>query len=339
MTLPVRRRAALLLALGAALAAPAPAALAAGATVTGDGGTPVTLGGALTLRHMHPDVNFTFAPDEARYGAAVLGPSGSPAAIGTSCTSVSNASRETVKYQGNGAYTVVLRVTKASDDFDCSEATETRFGFTINAFTSIVPPSSQPLLSRRADSFAAIAYEVPVDLNPGADTYDFLFAAGAVAAPDGGLAEPFDRGFVNRDTGKATISFSKPGRYSLVTRAKSFSSDVPTAWSPRIEVTVVAPFDLLQTTYPDSRGPSYKLAGQIRETSATGKVKISIAKGSKGKVFRTLGSAKIRSGGKFSLRFKLRKYGRYTLRYKFAGSPTVAPGDVRQSIRISKRFF
>jgi len=339
MTSPLCRRAALLSIVGVALAAPAPAAFAATTTVTGDGGTPVTLGGAVTLRQMKPDVVFTFAADEKRYAASVLAPNGAAASTGTSCVNVSSNFPERVKYLGNGAYTVVLKVSKNPDDTDCSEGVEQRLAFTINASTAVVPPASQPLLTRKPGEFTAITYDVPVDANPGADSYDFRYAASAVLAADGGLGDPFNTGFVKLETGRASVSFTKPGRYTFVARAKSFRSDVTTAWSPRVEVNVIAPFDLLSTSFPDARGPSYQLSGQVRETSVTGKVKVAIAKGKTGKRFRTLGTAKIRAGGTFKLRFKLRTFGFYRLRYRFAGSPTVAAGEVTETIRIRKTFF
>jgi hypothetical protein len=333
------RRLGLALPVALLFALPAPAAFGATATVTSDGGTPVSLGGPVTIRQMKPDVVFAFAPDEKRYAASVVAPNGAAASTGISCIGVNANGPERVKYLGNGAYTVILKVSKNADDSNCAQATEQRFTFTINAFTSVLPPGAQPLLTRRPTEFGAITYEVPVDANPGADSYDFRYAANAVLSPDGGISDPFSTGFVRTETGKASITFQKPGRYTFVARAKSFRSDVPTAWSPRIDVTVVAPFDLQVTSFPDRRGPTYKLSAQTREPTATGKVKVYIAKGKTGKKFRSLGTAKLRAGGKFSLRFKLKTYGYHRLRYKYAGNATVARGDIVETIKISKTFF
>lgn len=328
-----RRLAGLILPL-AVLAVTSPAS-AATVTVTGDGGAPVGL--PTTIRNMDPQVQFAFAPDEKQYEAIVLGPAGSLASTSASCldTAPPN-SPKYVDYQGNGTYTVVLKVSK-NERYTCEDAVEERHTFTINAFTSIVPPASQPLLMRQPGSFTSIPFEVPLDLNPGASTHELLYAAGAVLGPDGGISGPTQQGFVNSSTGRASITFSKPGRYTFVARAKRLSQ--VTAWSAPVHVTVVAPFDLLTTSFPDSRGPSYKLAGQLREPSATGKVTISIGKGKKAKRFKKLGTAKIRSGGKFALKFRLRKPGSYTLRYSYRGGPTVARGTAKEIIKISRRIF
>lgn len=327
---------ALTLSVAGALGA-APSALAAGASITGDGGTPVPLTAGMTLRHMAPDVTFTFAEGETYYAARVVGPGGTPASGGADCVRTSVASEERVRYQGNGAYTLFL---KAADSFDaCRAAAEQSAPFTINASTAVTPPDRQPLLTRAAGSFASIDFAVPVSLNPGADAYEFRYAPNATLGPDGGIAGEASSALVNTGTGTASVRFDRPGRYTLLVRAKSFRSDTPTAWSPRLDVTVVAPFDLSSTSFPDSRGPSYQLAGQIRETTATGKVTISIAKGRKGRKFRRLGSAKIRRGGKFRLRFKLARRGTYTLRYAYRGSATVAKGTATEVITISRRSF
>ena len=46
-----------------------------------------------------------------------------------------------------------------------------------------------------------------------------------------------------------------------------------------------------------------------------GKVTVAVAKGKKGRRFRTLGKAKVSSKGVFKLRFRLTKTGYYRLRY------------------------
>jgi hypothetical protein len=333
----VRLRAGLILTCALTLAAPATSAWAAGATVTGDTGTATPLGGAVSIRNMAPEVAFTFDASERRYAATVTGPGGQAASIGSSCGRTSLSSPERVRYQGNGEYTVLLRVTTSEDDLSCAQATEQKFTFTINASTAVSAPATPKLLMRRPDQFSLITYDVPVDLNPGADSHELRYALNATLGPDGAITGESDVGFVNSTTGKAPVSFDRPGEYTLVVRARR--GDAATAWSAPVVVTVLAPFDMLNPTFPDSRGPKYKLAGQVRETTATGKITIAIAKGKKGRKFRRLGVARIAKGGKFRLKFKLRQTGTYTLRYTFKGSPTTDAGTVVQVITITRRSF
>jgi hypothetical protein len=328
-----RRLAGLILSCAAVLAASPASAHAATVTITGDAGAAVPLTSGLSLRHMAPDVNFAFTGDEKFYAARVVGPAG-PASSGTECTSF--ISPERVKYQGNGGYTLVYKT--GADRNACNGAPEQSVPFTINASTAITPPGGK-LLTRDPGKPSATQYNVPVALNPGADSYEFKYAPNATLGPDGGIAGETQAGFVDLKTGTAAVSFTKPGRYTFVVRAKTFRSDVPSAWSQRVDVDVLAPFDLLSVSYPDQRGPTYSLSAQIRETTATGKVTVSIGKGANPKRFRRLGVAKIRSGGKFKLKFRLRKTGKYVLRYSYAGGPTVAGGFEKQGIRISRRIF
>lgn len=317
------------------LALPA-SALGASATVTGDAGAPVAI--PATIRNMDPVVEFAFAPDEKQYGAVVLGPGGAPASSSTSCLGTESPTKKFVEFQGNGTYTVVLRVSKNDRDFNCAEAVEQRLTFTINASTFVTPPSVQPLLMRRPDSLASIEYTVPVDRNPGASSHELSYAAGATLGPDGGISGPSTQAFVDSSTGLASIRFTKPGRYTFVARARRGSAFSP--FSPPVFVDVVAPFDLSFTSFPDARGPSYKVKGTVREPSARGgRVTVSIGRGHKARKFRRLGRAKIRSGGTFTQRFRLGRPGKYTLRYSFAGSSTVAKGVVKEKITISRRFF
>ena len=71
------------------------------------------------------------------------------------------------------------------------------------------------------------------------------------------------------------------------------------------------------------------------EPSAGGKVTVAVAKGKKGKKFRTLGKAKVNSKGVFKLRFRL-SLGTYRVRYSFAGSSTVAKGTVYEVVKIRR---
>ena len=99
-----------------------------------------------------------------------------------------------------------------------------------------------------------------------------------------------------------------------------------------MNVNAIAPFDLERTSFPDSRGPSYKVRGQVRERAARGKVTVSIARGKKKGKFRKIGKAKINSKGRFTKRFTVHKTGVYRLRYTYKGSSLVAGGRVTEQI-------
>jgi hypothetical protein len=88
--------------------------------------------------------------------------------------------------------------------------------------------------------------------------------------------------------------------------------------------------------FPDDKGPSYKLRGELREPSARGKVGIRLKRG-KGKWF-SIGKAKLR-GGVFKKRFTLHRTGNYRVRYTFKGGATTAPGTIVQKIRITRRVY
>ena len=112
-----------------------------------------------------------------------------------------------------------------------------------------------------------------------------------------------------------------------------------TPWSAPVFVAAVAPFDLVRTSFPDARGPRYKVRGQIRELAARGKVTVSIASGRKKGKFHRVGKAKINSKGRFTKRFKVRRTGVYRLRYSYKGSSLVAAGRVTERVRIRRRIF
>jgi hypothetical protein len=318
----------------ATLAAPA-AALAATPTVTDDSGTAVPLSGAV-IRNMEPSVGLTFAAGEARYALSVTGPGGAEAAFGTTCRLVSSFSTEEVAYQGNGTYTATWRTT---DSNDCDTLGPPQSAsFTINASTAVAAPGPV-LLTRRPDEFALLSYPFAVDVNPGADSTELKYAAGATIGPDGAIVGSPASGFVDTSTGIADISFSTPGRYTFVARASDFSG-AATAWSPPVVVTVLAPFDFVgNPIFADSRGPKYRVVGTVREKSARGRIKVSIAKGRKGGRFRKLRTVKIKKDSRFSVKFTLRKKGRYRLRYRYKGNATTASGTAIQGIRISRRVF
>ena len=327
------------LAAAALLAAPA-AAQAATATVTGDDGNPVALAPAATIRTMSPTVAVSFAPTEKRYALSITGPSGAPASYGETCIGTSFFSPERVNYQGNGTYTVTVRTSEDDQDTDCAKLGPPQtFTFTIAAHTAVAAPAARVLL-RKPGEFAGLTYAFHVDLNPGADTHELRYAAGAALGGDGAISGPSETGYVGPD-GTANVTFEHPGVYTFVVRATRFagSGDASTPWSAPVQVTVLAPFDLVTTSFPDSRGPVYRLRGQVREPTAAGSVVVSVARGRKGGRFRRIGSPRIASGGVFSLRFKLKRTGTYRLRYAYKGSATVAAGTVTEVIKIRRRLF
>ena len=136
------------------------------------------------------------------------------------------------------------------------------FKYTINAGTAVTGPPGR-LLTRAPNSFATNPYQLPVALNPGATTYEVRYALGGVTGPDGAISGPSAETFVDRNTGLAEFRFDKPGRWLIVARVQKGSFFTP--WSAPVFVNAVAPFDLERTSFPDARGPSYKVRGQVRE--------------------------------------------------------------------------
>ncbi len=64
----------------------------------------------------------------------------------------------------------------------------------------------------------------------------------------------------------------------------------------------------------------------MREKAIAGsRVTVAVAKGKKGKKFRTLGKGKVNSQGVFKVRFRLAR-GTYRVRYSFSGNSVVAKG-------------
>ena len=98
-----------------------------------------------------------------------------------------------------------------------------------------------------------------------------------------------------------------------------------------------------QALQADALGPVLR-AGTCRDhspapdRSARGsRVTVYYAKGRKGGKFRKLGrTSRVNSKGRFTLRFKLRRYGVYRLQYRFKGSSLVLGGKVTEAIRIRR---
>ena len=315
-------------------------ALATTVTVTGDDGNPVALNAAepLTIRNMDVAAEVNVPTAAPYYTSQVLDAAGAAASSLSPCrdTRYGPTWKNYTDYHGNGTYSVVLRYFKAGDS-DCNgAATGATFRFTINAGVGIATPPGRAL-TRAPNGFITNTYKLGVALNPGASSYEVRYALGGVQGPDGAISGPSAETFVDRTTGLADFRFSKPGRWLIVARAKS--GDFYTPWSAPVNVTAVAPFDLERTSFPDARGPSYKVRGQVRERAARGKVTVYIARGKKKGKFRKIGKAKINSKGRFTKRFTVHKTGVYRMRYTYKGSSLVAGGKVTEQIRIRRRVF
>ena len=321
---------------------PASALAAPTVTVTGDDGNPVPLNALapVTIRNMDVAVDVTVPQTDTRYYTSqVVDAAGAPASSLSSCreTRFLPTARTFTDYRGNGTYAVVLRYYNTVGDSDCNGAvTERRLSYTVNAGTAVATPPGRAL-TRDPNSFLTKTYQLGVALNPGALTYEVRYARGGVVGPDGAISGPSSETFVDRNTGLADFRFDKPGRWLIVARAQKGSFFTP--WSGAVNVNAVAPFDLERVSFPDARGPSYKLRGQVRERLARGRVTISIARGKKKGKFRRIGKAKINSQGRFTKRFTVRRTGIYRLRYTYKGSSLVAGGRVTAQVRIRRRVF
>ena len=316
-------------------------ASAATVTVTGDDGNPLAINTSAptAIRQMDVQYAVTFdGSDSAYHKTTVIGPDGAAASSGSSCypkSAITNISRY-VDYRGNGNYAVVVQ--GFSNSACTTGAKESRFLFSIGAGTAITPPNGI-VLTRQPNSYSTITHKVPVALNPGGTAYEVKYAKGGVIGPDGGISGPSSDAFLDRRTGLADARFTEPGTYVMVARVKS--GDYYTPWSAPITFGVKAPFDLSYTGFPDSRGPSYKLRGTLRDPFAGGsRVTVYLAKGKKGGKFRKLGrSSKINAKRAFTLRFKVRKPGVYRLQYRFKGTSRVLGGKVTQKIRIRRSIL
>jgi hypothetical protein len=319
--------------------APATANATPTVTATGDAGTPITLNPSAPTGIRQMDVSITVAvpaTDNTFFQAQVLDGGGGAATPLSDCFDRGDTAglQGSPSYHGNGTYTVVV---KYASDSDCGTVTrESRFQYAISAGAAVTPPPGK-LLTRKPNSFVITTFPLGVTLNPGAISYEIRYARNGVVQPDGSLGGTTQSAFVDTTSGLANFSFAKPGRYVIVARAErdGFFS----GWSAPTVVNAIAPFDLASVKFPDHKGPSYKLKGQIREHSARGKVTIYLAKGKKKGKFHRVGKAKISKKGKFTKRFTVRHPGTYRLRYIYKGNSTVAAGRVTERIKITRHFF
>lgn len=337
----IRRSATVALALGLLAAAAASAAQAATVTVTGDDGNPIVVApnAGPTVRNMKPDVGVAFPPGEGRYTLTVTDTTGAAVSRGVSCISQSFRTPSRVEYAGNGGYVVTVR-TFGADDRDCARPLSTEaVGFAIVASTAVAQ-TTKPFRLRSADSFATNVLSLPVAQNPGADTLEVRFAPDATVGPDGAIAGNSTRTSADPATGTAQLRFPGPGLYTVVARPTGFTSkgEVGGPWSAPVRVVVVAPFDVTGgLRFLDSRGPSYAVRIKLRERSARGRVSISLARGTSGGKYRSLGSARISSLGTVAKRFSATRSGSYRLRFSYKGSGMIAAGRKTFAIKVTRR--
>jgi hypothetical protein len=207
--------------------------------------------------------------------------------------------------------------------------------FRVAAGVGLASDPNTPLLTRQPGEFATVTHRLPITGNPGADTYDVRYSSSSRLTADGGLAGPSRSATVDAATSTVPMRFSEPGRYTVVARARIFGG-AATPWTAPLRLRVYAPFDFASSSFPDARGPSYRLRVRLREKTARGRVRISVARRWSGSSrYRSLGTTRIRRGG-FTKRFRLSETGTYRIRYRFAGSATTAPGTVVEKVRIRR---
>jgi hypothetical protein len=329
-----------LLAAGAAAAvaaiAPVAAQAAVSATMTGDDGNPIPLGGTLNIRNMSPEIAVNGAATD-NWKLTVVGPNGAKAA---SDTCGSGTSPRPVDYVGNGAYSTTL-ATYAANDFACTGAPTAAqsLPFTITASTALGPPPAAALTRPPGLTFPNTV-TLAIDLNPGALSTDVFYERNAPPNPDGSLPGAVTEAFPDTTARTVGIRLDKgPGTYYVAAHAKGFTGTFNpqtfAPWAQPVGIRAFAPFDLQKFRWTDSRGPSYRFSAVIRATGANGRVNVAVGRGSKGK-YHSLGTAKIRRH-KFSKRFRLSKVGKYRIRFKYKGNSTVAGGYEIHKFQITRR--
>jgi hypothetical protein len=325
----------------AALAAAAAVALAPGAaqaatvTVTGDDGNPVGIapGAPPTVRNMQAKVGVARSVPGSKYlKRSVTGPDGAQLAFSADSCWILSPQDFGVDYRGNGTYTVTVQ---EYTDTNCLApiGPATTVQYNVAAGVALTPPRGV-VATRPKNSFTTNTIEIGFTGNPGAFGYDIQYARDGVVGPDGAISGPSAPAFVNSATGKVELRPDAPGAYTTVARANGGAFNSP--WSAPVTIRAKAPFDLSTSSFTDSRGPSYKIRGDIREKTARGKVKVYIAKGKRGGRFHSLGKAKIRSNGSFSKRFFHRGLGRYRIKYAFKGSSTTLKGSVTVGVTFKR---
>jgi len=296
--------------------------------VIGDDGVPQRLAGQ-TMRNMAPQIVVTLGA-ALSYTLTVTGPDGKLVTPPTHCNPQNPMP---VRYEGNGTYTATV---VAYTGPNCSGVPLAESGtFEVSAGVGLASDPNTPLLTREPDEFAAVEHRLPLTAVPGADAYDVRYSTNPETRADGRLVGPVRKAFVDPATQTVPIRFRRPGRYTVVARAR-VNGGAATPWTTPLTLRVYAPFDFKSSSFPDARGPSYRLSVRLRERTARGRVRISVARRWKGRArYRSLGSARIRDG-RFTKRFTLRRPGTYRIRYRFEGSETTAPGTVVERVRIRR---
>lgn len=323
----------------AGLAAPA-TANAATATVTGDDGNPVALtaGAPASIRNINVTAAATVAATEAKsWKWTIVGPTGQTASIISTSeycwgTQFHPSDNIRINFQGNGAYT--LTVSKFASERCAGAATNEVFTWNVAASVALTQPAA-PLLTRPANSLTTNTHLIPIAGNPGATYYETRWAKGGVIGPDGAIAGPSNAAPFDDATGQVKFSpYDGPGQYVMVSRGVYGTN--ATAWSAPITINVLSPFDISSVYFPDRRGPSYQIAAYVREKAIAGsRVTVAVAKGKKGKKFRTLGKGKVNSKGVVKVRFRLPR-GTYRVRFSFAGNSVVAKGTQYGTMTIRR---
>ena len=314
--------------------APATADAAPTVTATGDAGTPITLSPSAPtgIRQMDVSVGITVA-DDTFFQAQVLDGGGGAATPLSDCEDPGSLTGSPA-YHGNGTYTVVV---KYFGDADCGTLTsESRFQYAISAGAAVTPPPSK-LLTRKPNSFVITTFPLGVTLNPGAISYEIRYKRNGVVQPDGSLGGTTQSAFVDTTSGLANFSFAKPGRYVIVARAAAGRLLLP--WSAPTIVNAVAPFDLASVEFPDHKGPSYKLRGQIREHSRAAR-----SRSTSPRARRRAGStssARRRSARRAASRSASRSAtsAPTACATSTGATSTVAAGRVTERIKITRFFF
>lgn len=311
-------------------------ARAATVTVTGDDGNPapLTQGVPGAIRNMSPRVGLAFNT-AGRFNLSITGPDGVAVATPVNCLTNYAATRY-LDYRGNGNYTIAIDNFRSTDTNCRTRTSSESYVFSINAGITLTQPA-RPFLRRQRNSYITRSLEMPVALNPGASRYELQFARNAAVGPDGAISGPSESAYLSSTTGIASFRFSKPGVYTAVARAGSGPAGFYSPWSAPIRIVVKDPFDLSTVSFPDSRGPVYRLKGTLRSDVIRGPVFIAIAPARRGK-FRSLGRARIVRGGVFFKRFRQARPGVYRLRFVYRGSRLGAKGAVVTKIRIRRRL-
>jgi hypothetical protein len=306
--------------------------------VTGDDGNPVTVTGPLTIRNLNPTVSLSLASGE-HYGFSVTAPNGAAAAADDSCAA--NGDTRLVNYFGNGVYTLHITKYGATSSGYCNSSPQgtSDVPFTINGGIGLAGPP-KAVLTRYPGKLFFNRLTLPVSLNPGAISNQLFYGHNSAIAPDQSLVTPAGQVFADTTAGTLDLPLDKgPGSYQLAGHAEGFNAagDVFTPWSQAVQFQAFAPFDIKKLSFPDPRGPSYRLAALFNERTVTGRVSIALAKGLKKGKYHSLGSVKVTHHA-VSKRFRASGPGTYRVRFKYKGNSTVAGGYEVDKITITRHI-